>query len=75
MKHVLPLKEKEIEQRRLEAEARKVQKMKDAEGDAEARKSSRPPRRTRGGSCPTRTRTASRSRARRRARRWPGTRR
>ena len=38
MKHVLPLKEKEIEQRRLEAEARKVQKMKDAEGDAEARK-------------------------------------
>ena len=38
MKHVLPLKEKEIEQRRLEAEARKVQRMKDAEGDAEARK-------------------------------------
>jgi regulator of protease activity HflC (stomatin/prohibitin superfamily) len=38
MKHVLPLKEKEIEQRRLEAEARKVQKTKDAEGDAEARK-------------------------------------
>ena len=38
MKHVLPLKEKEIEQRRLEAEARKVQKLKDAEGEAEARK-------------------------------------
>ena len=38
MKHVLPLKEKEIEQRRLEAEARKVQRMKDAEGEAEARK-------------------------------------
>jgi regulator of protease activity HflC (stomatin/prohibitin superfamily) len=38
MKHVLPLKEKEIEQRRLEAEARKVQRLKDAEGEAEARK-------------------------------------
>jgi regulator of protease activity HflC (stomatin/prohibitin superfamily) len=38
MKHVLPLKEKEIEQRRLEAEARKVQRIKDAEGEAEARK-------------------------------------
>ena len=38
MKHVLPLKEKEIEQRRLEAEARKVQRKKDAEGEAEARK-------------------------------------
>jgi regulator of protease activity HflC (stomatin/prohibitin superfamily) len=38
MIHVLPLKEKEIEQRRLEAEARKVQRVRDAEGDAEARK-------------------------------------
>ena len=38
MKHVLPLKQKEIEQRRLEAEARKVQRMKDAEGEAEARR-------------------------------------
>ena len=38
MTHVLPLKEKEIEQRRLEAEARKVQRVKDAEGDAEARR-------------------------------------
>jgi regulator of protease activity HflC (stomatin/prohibitin superfamily) len=34
---VLPLKEKEIEQRRLEAEARKIQRTKDAEGDAAAR--------------------------------------
>ena len=38
MKHVLPLKEKEIEQRRLEAEARKVQRIKHAEGEAEARR-------------------------------------
>jgi len=38
MRFTLQLKEKEIEQRRLEAEARKVQRMKDAEGDAEARK-------------------------------------
>jgi hypothetical protein len=38
MKHILPLKQKEIEQRRLEAEARKVQRMKDAEGEAEARR-------------------------------------
>ena len=36
MKHVLPLKEKEIEQRRLEAEATKVVRIKEAEGNAEA---------------------------------------
>jgi regulator of protease activity HflC (stomatin/prohibitin superfamily) len=38
MKHVLPFKEKEIEQRRLEAEASKVARIKQAEGEAEARR-------------------------------------
>src|SRR5262249_40990217 len=38
MKHVLPFKEKEIQQRKLEAEARKQTRVKDAEADAEARK-------------------------------------
>jgi regulator of protease activity HflC (stomatin/prohibitin superfamily) len=38
MKHVLPFKEKEIEQRRLEAEASKVARLKQAEGEAEARR-------------------------------------
>jgi regulator of protease activity HflC (stomatin/prohibitin superfamily) len=38
MKHVLPLKEKEIEQRRLEAEALKIQRTKNAEGEAAARR-------------------------------------
>jgi regulator of protease activity HflC (stomatin/prohibitin superfamily) len=38
MKHVLPFKEKEIEQRRLEAEASKVARLKAAEAEAEARR-------------------------------------
>jgi regulator of protease activity HflC (stomatin/prohibitin superfamily) len=38
MKHVLPFKEKEIEQKRLEAEASKVTRLKQAEGEAEARR-------------------------------------
>jgi regulator of protease activity HflC (stomatin/prohibitin superfamily) len=38
MKHVLPFKEKEIEQRRLEAEAGKVTRIKQAEAEAEARR-------------------------------------
>ena len=38
MKHVLPFKEKEIEQRRLEAEATKVTRLKQAEAEAEARR-------------------------------------
>ena len=38
MKHVLPFKEKEIEQRRLEAEAAKVARVKQAEGEADARR-------------------------------------
>jgi regulator of protease activity HflC (stomatin/prohibitin superfamily) len=38
MKHVLPFKEKEIEQKRLEAEAGKVVRMKEAEANAEARR-------------------------------------
>src|SRR5262249_33677149 len=38
MKHVLPFKEKEIEQRRLEAEAAKVARLKQAEGEAAARR-------------------------------------
>ena len=38
MQHVLPLKEKEIEQKRLEAEAGKVTRLKQAEGEAEARR-------------------------------------
>src|SRR5947209_334121 len=38
MKHVLPFKEKEIEQRRLEAEAAKVTRLKQAEAEAEARR-------------------------------------
>ena len=38
MKHVLPFKEKEIEQRRLEAEATKVTRVKQAEGEADARR-------------------------------------
>ena len=38
MKHVLPFKEKEIEQRRLEAEAGKVTRLKQAEAEAEARR-------------------------------------
>ena len=38
MKHVLPFKEKEIQQRRLEAEAVKVARVKQAEGEADARR-------------------------------------
>ncbi len=38
MKHVLPFKEKEIQQKRLEAEAAKVTRLKQAEGEAEARR-------------------------------------
>jgi regulator of protease activity HflC (stomatin/prohibitin superfamily) len=38
MKHVLPFKEKEIQQRRLEAEASKVARVKQAEGEADARR-------------------------------------
>ena len=38
MKHVLPFKEKEIEQRRLESEASKLQRVKQAEAEAEARR-------------------------------------
>lgn len=38
MKHVLPFKEKEIEQKRLEAEASKVTRLKQAEAEAEARR-------------------------------------
>lgn len=38
MKHVLPFKEKEIEQRRLEAEASRVTRLKQAEAEAEARR-------------------------------------
>ena len=38
MKHVLPFKEKQIEQRQLEAEAEKVARIRTAEGMAQARK-------------------------------------
>jgi regulator of protease activity HflC (stomatin/prohibitin superfamily) len=38
MQHILPLKEKEIEQKRLEAEASKVVHIKEAEGNADARR-------------------------------------
>jgi uncharacterized membrane protein YqiK len=38
MKHVLPFKQKQIEQRQLEAEAAKVARVKQAEGDAQARR-------------------------------------
>lgn len=38
MKHVLPFKQRQIEQRRLEAEAAKVARIKNAEGGAEARR-------------------------------------
>ena len=38
MKHVLPFKQKQIEQRQLEAEAEKVTRIKGAEGDAQARR-------------------------------------
>jgi uncharacterized membrane protein YqiK len=38
MKHILPFKEKQIEQRRLEAEAEKVARIRSAEGAAEARR-------------------------------------
>ena len=38
MKHVLPFKQKQIEQRQLEAEADKVTRIKGAEGDAQARR-------------------------------------
>ena len=38
MAHVLPFKVKEIEQRRLEAEATKVSRIKQAEGEADARR-------------------------------------
>src|SRR5439155_7041292 len=38
MKHVLPFKEKEIEQKRLEAEASKVTRLRQAEAEAEARR-------------------------------------
>ncbi|MDR3415215.1 MAG: SPFH domain-containing protein [Nevskia sp.] len=38
MKHVLPFKEKQIEQRKLEAEAEKLARIKTAEGTAEARR-------------------------------------
>jgi regulator of protease activity HflC (stomatin/prohibitin superfamily) len=38
MKHVLPFKERQVEQRRLEAEAEKVARIRNAEGNAQARK-------------------------------------
>ncbi len=38
MKHILPLKQQEIEQKRLEAEAGKVVRVKEAEGNADARR-------------------------------------
>jgi regulator of protease activity HflC (stomatin/prohibitin superfamily) len=38
MRHVLPFKQKQIEQRQLEAEANKVTRLKQAEGEAQARK-------------------------------------
>jgi regulator of protease activity HflC (stomatin/prohibitin superfamily) len=38
MRHVLPLKQKQIEQRQLEAEAAKVARLKQADGEAQARK-------------------------------------
>jgi len=38
MKHVLPFKQKQIEQRQLEAEAEKASRIKTAEGTAEARR-------------------------------------
>jgi regulator of protease activity HflC (stomatin/prohibitin superfamily) len=38
MRHVLPFKQKQIEQRQLEAEATKVTRLKQAEGEAQARK-------------------------------------
>ena len=38
MKHVLPFKQKQVEQRRLEAEAEKVARIRGAEGSAEARR-------------------------------------
>ena len=38
MKHVLPFKQRQIEQRKLEAEAERVKRIKRAQADAEARK-------------------------------------
>ena len=38
MKHVLPFKQKQIEQRQLEAEAEKVARIRSAEGSAQARR-------------------------------------
>jgi regulator of protease activity HflC (stomatin/prohibitin superfamily) len=38
MKHVLPFKQKQVEQRRLEAEAEKVARIRSAEGSAQARR-------------------------------------
>jgi regulator of protease activity HflC (stomatin/prohibitin superfamily) len=38
MKHVLPLKQRQIEQRQLEAEATRVARVKQAEGEAQARR-------------------------------------
>ena len=38
MKHILPFKQKQIEQRQLEAEAEKVSRIRTAEGAAEARR-------------------------------------
>jgi len=38
MKHILPFKQKQIEQRQLEAEAEKVARIRSAEGSAEARR-------------------------------------
>ena len=38
MKHVLPFKQRQIEQRQLEAEAEKVSRIKAAEGNAQARR-------------------------------------
>jgi regulator of protease activity HflC (stomatin/prohibitin superfamily) len=38
MKHVLPFKQKQIEQRQLEAEAAKLARIKQAEGEAQARR-------------------------------------
>jgi regulator of protease activity HflC (stomatin/prohibitin superfamily) len=38
MKHILPFKQKQIEQRQLEAEAEKVARIRTAEGSAEARR-------------------------------------
>ena len=38
MKHILPFKQKQIEQRKLEAEAEKVARIRTAEGTAEARR-------------------------------------